>query len=566
MIASEIVLGTVATWFLLFFVVAALGAPWGIWVTRSISPATIRVSLWSGLVLLALITTVTNLFIPLRSLSAVVIILVFLTLSVLGALVVFRRCCAGADKKVFRGWRKIHPALWVLIVGFTAVSVWWIVGATRAPTNYDSGLYHIQAIWYTADFSTIPGLTNLYHSYGFSNSLNPLTAILTNGPLGLEAYRVINGFFFVVLFLEIILRLNGSVRNSVGSKILLISVPIFVAPMIGMVDYWVTSPTFDTPVAILTFVSIAALADLLTSGKMKPAAIMLALLPLALASSMRQHYWLIFAFSFVLVVWKMWRTRWRGIPVALTVTTALSALLFAAMVARDYFLSGWVMYPYKTVSFNVDWLAPDPEGLINSTKQWARSQTPAYQQVSEGWGWIRPWIGANYKSWVVIALVVLLVTAAIVMIFSRVLWRAKVLAVLLAPQLVLLATWFFLGAPHIRYVWGPILLLGILPLAWAWQGLAVRMNRPGYLLNGLTGLTGVGLIGVIAMASVIVLPDLGVSMPSVAVDEVPLNESLTLLIPEGTDQCWSNYPLCSGMPADQLAPRGELISDGFTRN
>ena len=561
---AQLVWGSLGTWALTLVVVLILGIPLAVLFAKSVTPAAVRIALWGGITLFAIVTTVINQFVPLRSAAAVWTLMCVLAFAGALAWILIATSTRNSWQPKLRDWNPLKASGIFLVLAFILVSAWWIIGATRAPTNYDSGLYHIQAIWYAADYKTIPGLVNLFHSFGFSNSLNPIAAMTANGPLGLEAYRVINGFFYLLFFAEIILRLTGSARNRVGTKILIISLAVFVAPMIGMVDYWVVSPTFDTPVAILTFVSVAATADLLTRRIPKVPEIVLSLLPLALASSMRQHFWFLFAITLVIVIWKVVRAKsFKRSRTAIVVSTVVATVLFGVMIARDYLLSGWVMYPYKTFSFNVDWLAPDPADLINATKQWARSQTPAYQQASEGWEWVRPWLGANYKSWVVIALLSCLLVAVIVTLVVRAVWRPKTLLLILAPQVLLLATWFFLGAPHIRYVWAPVLLLGVLPLAWAWTQLGISTERQRSLFTLALWLNGLGLSAVVIYAWLTVFPRLDVQMPTIPVQAVATNNSLTLLVPEATDQCWENYPMCSGLTAVRFEPRGNAVTDGF---
>jgi hypothetical protein len=538
-----------------------LGAPIALWQVKDFSPAMIRVSLWYGLAILIVITVVTNLFIPLRSLGAVAIVLAVVVLAILATLLNRSRTTFVA---LSSGWKPLRGISLLLIVVMAVVLGWMLIASSRAPTNYDSGLYHIQAIWYAAEFPAIPGIANIYPGFGYSNSLNPLAAIATNGPMGLEAYRVINSVFFTVLFIDIALRLASERRNSVGTKILLAGVAVFVAPMIVMVDYWVTSPTFDTPVAILIFISAAALADFLTARRVQSADTTIALLALSIAASMRQHYWFLLAFTAGTLLWVVYRRGggrelllyWIGITFAFTI--------FVVMIVRDYILSGWVMYPYKTVAFDVAWIAPDPSALINATKLWSRSPTPAYQQVGDGWGWIRPWLGANLTSWVFIGILGALVTALVLLLISRRLWRPRSLVVLLIPQILFLATWFLAGAPQLRYVWAPLLLLGILPLAWAWQGLGTR-GKPSETLGRVAILAmSAELLVVVLFAALVVWPNLSVDLPDIQVDTVPLNSTIDLLIPRGSDQCWDNFPLCSALPSEGLTPRGSEITDGFT--
>lgn len=550
------------TWFGLFVVIVIYGAPIGLLLTRDRSPATIRIAMWSGLLLLLTLSILSNLFIPLKSTVAILLVAAVAVLALLLTGILNNRHSIPLRPKG-RNWSRLPKTGWFLVAALVVVSIWWLVAATRAPTNYDSGLYHIQAIWYVADFRTIPGIANLYVSYGFSNSLMPLTAITTNGPMGLDAYRVINGFFFVLLFVETILRLMSNRRNSVGTKILVIGLGVFVAPMIWMADYWVTSPTFDTPVAILTLVSVAALADAVTSGRMRSVDVVVVLIPMAAAASMRQHYWFLFAFFALIILWVLLRRKAQGVLTAYWLSVCASTVLLIVMLIRDFILSGWVLYPYKIFSFNVDWVAPDPSAFIDSTKLWARSPTPAYQQMGDGWAWVRPWLGANLISWVFLAILGCLILAVIAFFVTRRLWRPRALVVVLAPLVLYLITWFFVGAPHVRYSWAPLLLMGAVPLAWAWQAIELNRGKPFQLMNLAQVVIGIELIVVVVVSATVALPRLATEMPVVVVDKVPLSNTVDLLVPQGSDQCWNNFPVCSGMPAAGLKLRGDTIVEGF---
>ena len=538
-----------------------LGTPIALWQVKEFSPAMIRVSLYYGIAILIVITVVTNLFIPLRSPGALAIVLAVIALAALATVWIRSRIILGFPR---HSWKSLRGLNLLLVVVLAVVLGWILIASSRAPTNYDSGLYHIPAIWYAAEYPTIPGITNLYHSFGFSNSLTTIAAWISNGPMGLESYRVVNSAFFLILFIDIALRLSSDRRKSVGTKILLASLAFFVAPMVGMVDYWVTSPTFDTPVAILTFISVASLADSLTARRTQSEDITIALLTLGIAASMRQHYWFLFAFTAGTLLWVVYRRGGGRERLFYWIGIAFAFVIFVVMIARDYILSGWVMYPYKTVSFNVEWIAPDPAALISSTKLWARSPTPAYQQAGDGWGWIRPWLGANLISWVFIGILVALIVALMILLISRRSWHPRSLIALLVPQLLFLVTWFFAGAPHVRYVWAPLLLLGILPLAWVWQSLGTQGKLSETLSRLATLAISVELIAAVVLLAMVVWPRLAVDLPDIQVETVPLNSTIDLLIPQGTDQCWENFPVCSGMPSEGLTPRGSEITEGFT--
>jgi len=171
--------------------------------------------------------------------------------------------------------------------------------------------------------------------------------------------------------------------------------------------------------------------------------------------------------------------------------------------------------------------------------------------------------GANLISWVFLAILGCLILAVVAYLVTRTLWRPRALVVILVPLVLYLITWFFVGAPQVRYSWAPLLLVGALPLAWAWQAIESQRDSQLLLMPIAQVLVGVELVAVVVISSVMVLPRLATDLPSVPVATVPLSSTVNLLVPQGTDQCWGNFPLCSGAPATGLKLRGGEVSEGF---
>jgi hypothetical protein len=107
-------------------------------------------------------------------------------------------------------------------------------------------------------------------------------------------------------------------------------------------------------------------------------------------------------------------------------------------------------------------------------------------------------------------------------------------------------------------------LLGILPLAWVWQSVGTQGKIPETFSSLATLAISVELMVAVALTALVVWPRLGVDLPDIQVETVPLNSTIDLLTPQGTDQCWENFPVCSGMPSEGLTPRGSEITEGFT--
>ncbi len=527
--------------------VAVVGAPIALLLAKSWTGCA-RLTVWLGIAVLLIYTMVAGLFAPLRSGSAIIGLVVVLL--ALWMVLVVARHKISLSRDVVR----LGSLGWLVIFALVVAQVWWLVVAMKAPTNYDSGLYHIPQIWYAADFGTIPGLSNLYLSLGFGNSIAPLGGVFANLPLGYEAYRIIIPLFFLLLSVELIARLAGSARQIPGTRVLLVASAIFVPAMVWMADYWVISPTFDTPVAILVIVSAAALMDLLRTERATTADLSVVLIPLAVASSMRPYFWFVFALTFVIAL-----RRVRSIRPFVFPSVLASALLIAG-IARDYLLSGWVLYPFKIFSFNVDWLAPDPTALTDATKQWARLPGPNYQSAQTGYDWVIPWLGANVRTWLG-AVILALFLGCLILLFIN--WRDrisvgwKIPLLVLAPQIAMLLVWFFLGGPHLRYVWGPIILVGAIPFAWLWfhSRFGIGWGESVFVL---------GSVAAVIASAILVYPNLSESVPNVKVQLVPVGNGQFIQMPPADDQCWYAYPWCSGMPTPGLTVRGDSLESGFT--
>jgi hypothetical protein len=160
--------------------IVVVGAPIALLVAKSWT-GFIRLTAWLGIAVLLVYTMVFSVFGPLRSGTALIgFALVSLALWILLGV---SRHRISLSRDVVR----LGPLSWLVILALVMVQVWWLVVAAKAPTNYDSGLYHIPQIWYAADFGAVPGLSHLYPAFGFSNSIAPLGGLFTNLPLGYEA-------------------------------------------------------------------------------------------------------------------------------------------------------------------------------------------------------------------------------------------------------------------------------------------------------------------------------------------------------------------------------------------
>jgi len=451
-----------ASWVFLIGVIIILGQSLLVHVRtvgsrREITPKSIRTSLWWGLLLLVIFVLILNLFLPLNGGLSAVLFVATVLLAI--AVIAIRR------PKVKR--MTINRNLWILSIALTLiVAVIYLGFAALGPvTNYDTGLYHLGAIKYASDYSTITGLANLYFPFGYNTSLYPLAAFLGNGPWGAEGFRLTNGLIVSLLVIDVVVRLftaRGNLRRlSIGSWILLISTSIGLVPLVALSDYWVTSPSSDAPVMLLTFAASAYLADGLWKRKGTldlATSFVIAVILFSLRPTMA-----VFLIG-VLIVIAVWVLKYRRQPhrhgsfIPLFLAGFMGVGLLVVQTIRDYYLSGWFQFPLSIFSFGTPWSAIDPAGYRAATLGNARNPEDIWGSV-EGFAWIGPWVERLPDQWepfLIGALALAAVILAFTLRIQKLQMRLRLLILLMTPSAITAIVWFLFSPPAFRFGWGPI--------------------------------------------------------------------------------------------------------------
>jgi hypothetical protein len=546
-------------------------------------------SLWWGLLVATGAILVINLRVPLRSAPAAWAFLLAVAFMLAAATWVYRR--QGGPSLIDLGWRR----RWWLAPLFVALALcagFLAVAALGPVTNYDSGLYHLGAVKYSGDFATIPGLANVYAPFGYNNSLFPLAAFLGNGPWDGIGYRLVNGLIMMLMASDLVLRLLQR-RYGVGTFVLLIGLVASWVPLIALADYWVTSPTSDSAVMILTFVSLAYLCDALSMPRAWQANGAIAVVTGLLLVSMRpiMVFFVIGVLGVLLVRALRLRALDRAVPeldrALWCVVAGAAALLAVIQTIRDYFLSGWLQFPLSILPFDVPWRAPDPTLLREATLGAARDAAN-FREATQGWSWVAPWFEALPSQWEVYELGALAMGAFVTILLAR-RWSsplgARTLLLALAPSVLTGLVWFVAAPPTFRMAWGPVFGLAVIPCGWALHSIYRSPRTTPTRRAGLQTVVCCGAATVLViLCMVCALTRLDVdsmtseramsagflSVPySVSPVELPDVQSLTmesgvsLLWPGASDQCWDAYPLCTPWPEPDLRMVGPAIQDGF---
>jgi hypothetical protein len=463
----------------------------------------------------------------------------------------------------------------VVVVGYLAVM------ALGPATNYDTGLYHLGAIKYSAEFGSLFGLANLYPGFGYSTAEFPAAAFLQNFALGEQGFRALGGFITIALLVELLTRWlplpsKGTARKP-GDYVALVSIILFLIPMLWMVDFWITSPAQDFATGALAVASAGYFVNALMAYRAGDhrefhvdVRITIVLIGTTLLFRSTMVLW---AVGMVIVVGILcWRMR-RGSVWFLIVVGAVVA---AVVSARDFVLSGWLQYPLSIAPLPVSWRAPDPTPLREATLGYHRDPSDLWGSVS-GYDWVGPWFARLPDYWETYLFIVLAVAAVVLWLLGRKSASRNiplgVLALALTPSVIAIAGWFLASPPSFRFAWGMwFSLWGIL------IGLAL-WRLPLQALRRSAVWAGAGsLVGVVIVATAVkfadtdltqkVLTPAGITIavapfPQPDIEARTSSAGLEYLNPVTTDQCWDVYPLCTPSPAPELRFRGDGIEFGF---
>jgi hypothetical protein len=590
----------IVTWGLALLVVVGIGfLPASLVSPRSELRVVVCRAMWWGLLGTAIASYLINLIAPLRSLAASLALLALALLSAVAGVLLRRRTPASQVRQLRarasrnKASRSLELSLLAFQIALVAGVLYLAFAALGPVTNYDSGLYHLGAIQYATEYPTVPGLANIFPALGYGNAEFPLAALMSNGPLGANGFRTLNGFVMLLLVIDVILRIRGR-RFGAGFFVLVTGVTAAMVPMVALSDYWMTSPSQDSTVMLITVVASAYLVDALARRKSwmgsGATALSLCILLVLLRPTM-----IIFAATtlgvLAVIAWKRRKsseTETLRLPLMITLTAGVIALIAAT--ARDYVLSGWFQYPLSVHAFAVEWLAPDPASERLATLGYHRNPDDIWGSIND-WDWVPSWISRVPTQWETYEFLSLAVLAVMLIVVAasaspRVSVRWRLLALAIVPSAIGLFFWWVATPPSFRFTWGPLFMLPAIVIGWLLAGInrakagnvASASGRFILVLPAISlGLMAAALIATVAYSAVSRLDlssasstytwgplSYAVTPPQIPdVAEGETNGGVKILQPTQGEQCWAEFPVCTPRLMDSVAPRGSDIREGF---
>lgn len=457
-----------------------------------------------------------------------------------------------------------------LLAGALCLAALWLVHYTSLPPRiYDTGLYHLNAVRWAAEYPVVPGLANLHVRLGLNNSAFLYFALLDIGPLAHRVHIVGMGFLILLTLARCLAAGFRLWPERQVPDLRTLFDALFLAPLVvwTIKSGEASSLSPDGVVFLLQMqmasmllsrpeegqgawrpaIPVAFLAAIGMTVKLSSVAfgVTAAVAAVALARSGRS-------------VLSCWRPALRA--------SAAAGVVLVVWGARGIVLSGYPVFPATVGAVNVEWRVPEAiaQAFSRGVESWARLPGGEAGAVLADRQWLPLWgarILRHYQFAVVLPLALAFAGALVALVRRAAGWRdarGRILAVLLPPAAGL-AFWLVV-APDPRFAGGCFWILGLGCLSPALYGL-----RPA-LAAGFAVLFALLVIPLTVPARYLARTWRNPGpAPRVSMRQATTASGLTVFLPAQGDQCWDS-PLPS---SPRLNPRLRLrvendVRSGFT--
>ena len=258
------------------------------------------------------------------------------------------------DRKVLfqelkRQWGE-QNVLWLVIYALIALVIAYFCAGSNFV--YDSGLYHAQSIRMVEDYGVIKGIANVHERFGYNSSYFCLAALYSMKDIFGQSMHAVHGLIATVLCCA---SVSGIVRRrgwqTVTSRVCRLA-PILYTIIIATE---IVSPATDYITVYFVMWIVISWADLIEDGEKKIAPYAFLCIMAAFLVSLK----LTAACMALLVLYPAYHLikekKWKEIGICL----GLGILVAAPYFVRNFFISGWLIYPFEAIDlFHVDWKLP----------------------------------------------------------------------------------------------------------------------------------------------------------------------------------------------------------------
>ncbi|WP_395632236.1 LIC_10190 family membrane protein [Flavobacterium sp.] len=344
-----------------------------------------------------------------------------------------------------------HKIFFLLVL--VAIIITLLYGLVT-PRNYDSYLYHINAIQWNEMYGTVPGLANFHDRFGLNSSVFVLSAAFSYNFLYNQYIFIISSLSYLVLFIWILKQIVF--KKGIIALFSILFLYFFTAQYANDIS----SPATDLlPNILVGYVLLSILFD---SEILTKKTYLFIILPLFCITLKLSTFPIIFIGLFAIY------SKKAGLFKTLFQFVGFSSLLILPWMIKNIILTGYLIYPMAELDlFNFDWEV-SRNSVLDIKKwitSWARIPMKNHDEVlamtfNE---WFSVWWNASltinkiFYSLAAVAPLIFIIYNA----FNTRRNKTILLTVLVAY---LGLTFWFITAPDIRFSFAFVLFLALLPL------------------------------------------------------------------------------------------------------
>jgi hypothetical protein len=278
--------------------------------------------------------------------------------------------------------------------------------ALGTPQNYDTGLYHLQAVRWNSHFAIVPGLGNLHGRLAFNNPSLLYASLLDVGPPWTgRSHHLASGLLALAVLLPLMMQRD---------KFLLLLLPATV-----LFSYkQVTSYSPDLVMFLLGVVVTADLWELLADRGDEPQRRWQGLFGIVLVSSVGAVVKLSFlpmAVATIAVACAFGGLR--TLPLSRKAILAILPItILGVWAARGAIMSGYPAYPQTWLAADVEWRVSPEQAQrdLDEVRVWARDRDAPADEVLQGGHWIAAWAARQFRDVLKVTLPLIILCAATV--------------------------------------------------------------------------------------------------------------------------------------------------------
>jgi hypothetical protein len=437
-------------------------------------------------------------------------------------------------------------------------TVFMLTAAASAVTLYDAGLYHTQSIQWIRNYPVVPGLGNLHGRFAFNSLFFVISALFTFQIKDILIFPL-NGLCLLVVLLRLFTMIIKETGRGAEWKVLLYGIMALAGLFIMLPDINSASP--DIICGLLIIYTIALMIDR-GEQENEPRNGWILLINLLIFSCIS------FKLSASLLVLFIIITLRKDFPRRLIISSLVLILIFSAFFIRNYYLSGYLVYPFPGIDlFSPDWKIPAENVLIEklSVESWARIPGMPYDEV-QGMnigGWIKPWFRSLNLNSIFLIIPNLFSLFVLVLMFIR---KDYFIASIQLIILLNLIFWFSL-APDPRFAYGCLIAGAAVTLTYPFRYFELTRKFINFKYYGFFLIILFVLVlfqrrafpvEMISDPDAIIIPDKYES-----VETQIQTAGFSYRVPVTGDQCFNSDLPCVPWPLDNVILRGEGIKDGF---